>query len=92
MIVRVSGEGQFELDDRETDRLNELDAVLDAAVESGDEMTAEDALRTMVEWVRARGRPIGPSELRESEAVLPPPNITYDDLQALLSDDGLVPG
>ena len=37
MIVRILGEGQLQLDDSVTGELNELDAKLEAAVESGDE-------------------------------------------------------
>ena len=37
MIVRISGEGQFELADSESGRLNELEAAVIAAVEACDE-------------------------------------------------------
>jgi hypothetical protein len=35
MIVRISGEGQFELPDADADRLNELDNLAVAAAEEG---------------------------------------------------------
>ena len=37
MIVRISGEGQFELPDDDAERLNELDNRAVSAVEAGDE-------------------------------------------------------
>ena len=46
MIIRILSEGQFEVPDAELDGLNELDAALESAVESGDEATLSQR------WVR----------------------------------------
>jgi len=40
MIVRILGEGQFDVDDSATDELNALDATLEKAVNAGDEAGA----------------------------------------------------
>ena len=37
LVVRILGEGQYDVADHALDRLNELDASLEAAVEAGDE-------------------------------------------------------
>ena len=37
MIIRILGEGQLSVDDAETTALNELDAQLASAVDTGDE-------------------------------------------------------
>ena len=37
MIVRILGEGQYDVADDALDRLNELDAALEPRVEAGDE-------------------------------------------------------
>ena len=44
VIVRISGEGQFELPDEDAERLNELDNEAVAAVEAGDEAELPRAL------------------------------------------------
>ena len=37
MIIRILGEGQFQIADEHYDRLNELDAAVEKAIESKDE-------------------------------------------------------
>ena len=92
MIVRILGEGQLEVPDAELDRLNELDATLQAAVESGNEDGFREALTALVEGVRSVGTPLPDDSLSDSDFILPPADGTLDEVRALLNDDGLIPG
>ena len=67
MIVRIATEGQYDLDDGEADRLNELDNAVVAAVEAGNEDNFHQLYGQMIELVRDRGRPVPDEELVESE-------------------------
>ena len=53
MIVRILGEGQYDLADGSLDALNGLDEQLEAAIESGDE--GGDILAAEPDAVRAEG-------------------------------------
>ncbi|GEM_PF-2798214 len=55
MIVRLMGEGQWRLDDSLEQRLDELDAETERAVEAGDEQALHAALRALHETVRGSG-------------------------------------
>lgn len=92
MIVRILGEGQFDVADADVERLNELDSALEAAVESGDEGAFRSALHALVEQVRSVGTPHAVDALDTSDAVLPPVDATLDEVRELLQDDGLIPG
>ena len=94
MIVRVLGEGQYDVSDEAIDRLNELDAAVEAAVEAGDEAAFGTALAALLEGVRTVGVPHDVESLDESDLILPPADATIDEVQALLveSDEGLIPG
>jgi hypothetical protein len=92
MIVRILGEGQFDVADGELDRLNEMDAAVEAAVESGDEAAFREALTALHDGVRASGTEHAADSLDESDLVLPPVDATLDEVRELLSDDGLIPG
>lgn len=91
MIVRVSGEGQFELPDGDADRLNELDNRAVAAVEQGDEPGFRELWSQMLELVASDGNAIGQDELVESDVILPPRDISFAEAAGEFTGDGLIP-
>ena len=92
MIVRILGEGQLDVDDSLTAELNELDAKLEAAVNSGDEEAFRPILAQMLDRVRAVGTPVPADSLESSDVILPYSDATTQDVRGLLSEDGLIPG
>ncbi len=89
MIVRIMGEGQFELPDDAMERLNELDDALEAALEEPQGFTP--ALVALLDSVRAVGRRVADDELVESEVILPAAESTAEEVRAMLTDEGLIP-
>ena len=94
MIVRILNEGQWELDEAKIDRLNELDAEVEAAVEAGDEERFAPALHALLEALRHDGVRMPDDTLHDSDLILPPADATIDEVRALLADtdEGLIPG
>ena len=92
MIVRILGEGQYDLAESALDRLNALDADVEAAVESGDEAAFTRALHSLHEGVRTAGVAHRVDALDESDLILPPADASIDEVRHLLGDDGLIPG
>ncbi len=92
MIVRIMEEGQWELSDDLVDELNRLDAELEADMERGESAPFAEHLRRMQDFVRTSGKPVPDDEIVPSDAVLPPPDISLEELRELLGDEGLIPG
>jgi hypothetical protein len=92
VIVRIATEGQFRLPDDQSDRLNQLDNEVVAAVEAGDEERFRQLFDEMIELVRSQGEDLGDDELVESEVILPPPDTSLDDARAEFTGEGLIPG
>ncbi len=92
MIVRILGEGQLAVADGMSAELNELDAKLEAAVNAGDEKAFRPALAELLGRVRAAGTPVPADSLEASDVILPYSEASMDDVRALLTDDGLIPG
>ena len=92
MIIRIMGEGQWSVDDAALERLNTLDASVEAAVEAGDDATMSVALGELLDAVRAEGARVADDELVNSDLILPPGDASVDDVARLLEDDGLIPG
>ena len=92
MIVRIMGEGQYQIDDGDVEALNTLDSALTAAIDSGDETAFQTALSALLDKVRAAGTALPDDTLEPSDAVLPGADAALSDVVAMLGDEGLVPG
>lgn len=92
MIIRIMGEGQVRVPDADYDRLNELDAKVEAAIEANDADEFTPALVELLEVVRDRGEQVGDDELVDSDLVLPPSDASLQEVEEMLGDEGLIPG
>jgi hypothetical protein len=94
MIIRILGEGQYDVADHALDRLNELDAALEAAVDAGDEETFAARLSELLDGVRSAGVAHAADSLDESDLILPPADATIEQVREMLdeSEEGLIPG
>ncbi len=92
MIIRILGEGQYQIADADLDGLQELDADLERAVEGDDEEQFRSALRGLLERVRTAGQPVPSDALDASDAILPGEDAHVDEVRALILDDGIIPG
>jgi len=92
MIIRILGEGQYDVEEGALDKLNELDATLEAAVEAGDEAAFGTALTELLAGVRSAGAEHPADSLDESDLILPPSDATIEQVREMLNEDGLIPG
>jgi hypothetical protein len=91
VIVRISGEGQFRLPDDDEERLNELDNRAVAAVEQGDETGFRELWSQMLEIVANDGNVLDDDELVESDVILPPRDISFEEAKGEFTGEGLIP-
>jgi hypothetical protein len=87
MIVRVLGDGQYELDDIEAEDFTNLDDALGRHVEEGDEEAYRRDLDSLLDYVRRNGTPLGDEDFRPSDQVLPDPSSSLAEVKALLEDE-----
>ena len=92
MIVRILGEGQYDLSEEALDALNDLDARVESSVEAGDEEAFQTALTALLDGVRAAGAEHDADSLEPSDLILPMPDASLAEVRDLLSGDGLIPG
>ena len=94
MIVRILGEGQFQLDDAAVGELNALDDQVEKAVGAGDQDALSAALLALHDKVRDLGTPVADDVLEDSDLILPGEDASLTEVADLLSDssEGLIPG
>jgi len=91
VIVRLSGEGQYRVPDENADRLNELDNEAVAAAHAKDEARFNEIWQQMISLVETDGEQLPDDELVESDVILPPRDISFDEACEEFTGDGLIP-
>jgi hypothetical protein len=91
MIVRISGEDQYELADEDAGKLNELDNTVVEIVESGREDGFTEAYRVLLDFVRSHGTRVADDDLQGSDCILPPADISFAEAGAEFTGEGLIP-
>ena len=92
MIVRIMGEGQFDVPEDHLDELNRLDDDLAVAIEGGDHDRFQTAIEALLTSVRIHGKELPEDYLGPSDLVLPGPDATLEEVSAILGEEGLIPG
>jgi len=91
MIVRISGEDQYRLDDAERAQIDELERKVAAIVEGGEEDGFTEALSALLEYVRAHGERVPDDELFGSDLILPPADASFEEAGREFTGEGLIP-
>jgi hypothetical protein len=91
VIVRLLGEGQYRVDDALIARLNELDDEVGKAVGDCDERALWTGLQALADTVREHGVKLADDDLTPSDAVIPPEDLSLEEAQELLQNEGFIP-
>ena len=91
MIVRLLTEGQYEVSEELQSRLNELDDRAMEALDRDDEGDLDARLEEMWRMVQTEGERLPDEDLRPSDVVIPPADMTLAETRVLFSEDGLIP-
>ena len=85
MIVRILGEGSFDVPEADMPAVEQLDEALVDALERGDEATFSGTLADLIGLVRHTGTPVPPDDIRTSELAVPHPGSTLAEVRDLLA-------
>lgn len=90
MIIRIQEEGQYEVCEDLLDRLDAIDAELEAAVAAGNDEASRAALARLLATVRENGASLPAEHLSPSELILPPQDSTLEELAQHLPATGAI--
>ena len=91
MIVRIMGEGQFQVSSALLDRLNEIDNKIVVELGKGNEKHMRALLSEMIMLVKKEGKPLNPNEIRASDVIIPPGDLKLEEAKELFTGAGLIP-
>ena len=87
MIVRILGEGRYEVPDADLPAIEELDSVLVDAIDRGDEAAFSAALADLIGQVRHTGKPLAHDDTRTSAMAVPHEGSTLTEVKSLLAEE-----
>jgi len=88
MIVRILGDGQFDVPEADRDSLHQLEEALNAAVDGDDEAAFAAALAAVIAEVRRVGTELPPDAFTSSDRVVPFDDATLAETKELLAGPG----
>jgi hypothetical protein len=91
VIVRISNEAQYRLDDAQHGRLNELDDAVVRAVEQGDANAFGATFGELLRYIREEGSAVADDELESSDFILPPADLSFEEAGQEFTGEGLIP-
>jgi hypothetical protein len=91
VIVRIASEGQYELDEDNARVLQELDNKAIRLCSNGDEERFRATFAQLLSLIRSHGRRIPDDELVESDVIVPPPDVSFEEARTGFSGEGLIP-
>jgi hypothetical protein len=86
MIVRILGEGRYDVPDADMPPIEQLDAQLVDAMDRGDEAAFDGTLADLIGQVRHTGTLVAPDDVRTSSQVVPHEGSTLEEVRALLAE------
>ena len=90
MIIRILGEGQYRLDDKYFDDLNTIDNRIVDHVNKGNHTSFQKDLNKLIATVKEQGEPIDPVDIVQSDLIVPPGDLTFEEAKKIFSDEGLI--
>ncbi len=90
MILRIMGEGQYEVDSCLLDQLNVIDNRIVDHVSQGKQKEFREDLIKLISAVKENGKPLDPKEIVRSEVIVPPRDLTFEEAKNVFKGYGLI--
>jgi hypothetical protein len=92
MIIRIIGQGQFNVPGRLFDDLNRIDNTIVGFVQEGSEQEYKKGLADLIGLVIREGKKLSEEELVESDVIVPPADMTLDEARQVFTGTGIFKG
>ncbi len=92
MIIRIMNENQYIVPSLYYDDINRIDNEIVHLIAKGDEKGFKEKYAELVAIVRKNGVPMDPKTLKESDLIIPPADLTFEEAKKIFVGEGLIPG
>ncbi len=92
MIIRIMNENQYVVPSLYFDDINKIDNEIVELIAKGDKKGFKEKYGEMIALIRKNGVPMDPKTLKESDLIVPPADISFDEAKRIFVGEGLIPG
>ena len=89
MIIRIMGEGQYNVKSSLFDTLNKIDNTIVENVQKGDETAYRKNLSKLISTIKSKGEIIDDKELVASDIIVPPSDMTIKEARDVFRGTGI---
>jgi len=90
MIVRIMGEGQYEVDNCLLDQLNIIDNRIVDHVSQGKQKEFREELEKLISTVKMKGKQLDLKAVITSDVIIPPKDLTLEEAKGIFKGYGLI--
>ncbi|KKG08502.1 hypothetical protein [Methanosarcina sp. 2.H.A.1B.4] len=90
MIIRIMGEGQYRAPEALCDELNQIDNKIVALVAEGNAEEFRTELVKLISEIKEKGEAIGAEEILESDIIVPPEDLSFEEAKAIFTGAGII--
>ena len=92
MIIRIMGEGQYNVKSSQFDKLNKIDNKIVEYVQKGDEKKYKKGLADLIGLIHREGIQLDNEDLIESDVIVPPADMTLEEARQVFRGTGIFKG
>ena len=89
MIIRIMGQGQYKVDDGLVNQLNVIDNRIVGRISKGDQDGFRKDLVVLISIVKGKGMPLDPANIVQSDIIVPPEDLTFNEAINIFKGQGL---
>jgi hypothetical protein len=92
MIIRIMNENQYIVPSLYYDDINKMDNEVVKLIARGDREGFKEKYDELIALIRKNGVPMDPKTLKESDLIVPPADLTFEEAMRIFVGEGLIPG
>lgn len=90
MIIRIMGEGQYRAPEALCNELNKIDNKIVALVAEGKAREFRTEFMKLISEIKGKGEALGVEEFLESDIIVPPEDLSFEEAKAIFTGEGII--
>jgi len=92
MIIRILNDNQYIMPSVYYDDINKIDNEIVRLIAHGDKKGFKQKYSELIAIIHKNGIPMDPKIIKESDIIVPPVDLTFEEAKKIFVGDGIMPG